>query len=115
MKKVLLVLAVVLSTLTMNAQLSKTATFVKKELPTRYQEIRSMSINEWGSDHEMVVYTINKQSEALIVIMTEIMKSPSYDKDVFVRALNEWGTKEGYTDWTMVLYTYNNQIKNKNY
>lgn len=120
MKKILLttVLSLVL-TLSMNAQLSEFSKIVKEEMPETYAPIKAMALDSWGSDHEMIVYTINKQTKAFSEIFEVIIKSANYDKDVLAKAMAKWNTsgkygKESY-DWSMVLYTYKKQIKNKDY
>ena len=118
MKKVLLLLAMVALTFSMNAQLSDYSKLLRDNLSDTYAPIKAYAVSEWGSDHKMVVYTINKQTKALKEILL-LSKTDSYDEDVLVDAMLEWDDKivDGleFTDWAMTLYTYKKQIKNKNY
>lgn len=118
MKKIVLVLAMVALTFSMNAQLSSYSQLLRDNVPDTYAPIKANAVNEWASDHKMVVYSINKQTKALKEILG-LSKTESYDENVLVDAMLEWDDKivDGleFTDWAMTLYTYKKQIKNKDY
>lgn len=126
------------------SQLNDTARFIKSDKPEMYAPIRAMAVEKWGSDDEMIVYTINEQSEALYYCliesgkndfseMVEAMEKWTEDKVTFKRALNllleeiDNSYNEGRdlntdlyirlftipTDWSMVRYTYDSQMKAK--
>ena len=105
----------------MNAQLNENATSFKSLCETdtdcSYKKIRTFAVNEWNTDHEMVVYCINKQCNALDKL-ADIINSKNYDQEIVLSAMEEWESViNGITcyDWSMVVYTYNKQIKNKDY
>ena len=76
-----------------------------------YDNIKLLCENEWKGDHNMMIYTINKQADAVFEIIG-YMKSPKFDEMIFATAFHEW-TKKDLTDWTMVVYVYKNQLKAK--
>jgi len=92
--------------------------------------IRASAIREWKSDHSMVVYEINKQSDALVWLTKNFKKKYASE---FVGAVINWET-DGvvcdnikvltenptiskktllmlYCDWTMVKYEYKKQVE----
>jgi len=116
---------------------------MKSDLPRMYAPIKAMAIEEWGSDDSMIVYTINSQADALYFFLTEkvdtgerveAIEEWNDDSAKFQRALDalikeaDAASKEGRklnmdiyndlfrlrADWTMVKYTYDNQMKAKN-
>lgn len=124
------------------SQLNPKASFMKSDLPRMYAPIRAMAIEEWGSDDSMIVYTINQQADALYFFLTEKVDTGEMieaieewndDSSKFQRALDalikeaDAASKESrklnmevYNDlfrlranWTMVKYTYDNQMKAK--
>ena len=124
------------------SQLNDIADFLKSEKPEMYAPIRAMAVEKWGSDDEMIVYTINEQAESLYYFlsekndfseMVEAIEKWTKDKGAFSRALNllleeiDNADKEGRdmnmdlyrriftipTDWSMVKYTYESQMKVK--
>ena len=47
--------------------LNPNATYIKKNHPTGYEKtIKMHALEKWGDDYSMVVYMINKQSDALV-------------------------------------------------
>ena len=50
-------------------ELNNKALSIKKTNPDTYKEISTFAKNKWINDHEMIVYTINNQSKALIEIV----------------------------------------------
>ena len=125
------------------SQLNAKASFMKSDLPRMYAPIKAMAIEEWGSDDSMIVYTINSQADALYFFLTEKVDTGEMveaieewndDSAKFQRALDalikeaDAASKEGRklnmdiyndlfrlrADWTMVKYTYDNQMKAKN-
>lgn len=114
MKKILLLL-LIFSTLSINAQLNSSAKLIKEELPKEYRLIKHIASEDWEGDHRMMVYTINNQSEAFLKIL-EFKKASSYDESIMKKALSEWSKLikgENCTDWKMIVYTYKNQLKAK--
>ena len=133
MKKVVII-AVLLFSILINAQgLKPNANHIKDNYPIEYKNtIRKHAIEEWGEDFSMVIYEINKQSEALANIIKTFKGS---NTNTVFRAIQEWsidGYKEKnvkifksmntfdyqsllkmHCDWSMVKYEYDKQIKAK--
>jgi len=88
---------------------------------------------EWKDDFSMVVYEINKQSNALVKLIDEFK---SDNTNIAFKAIQEW-SRDGYKsknitlfkemttfglkdllkmycDWSMVKYEYDKQVKAKN-
>lgn len=98
------------------AQLKSDATMLKKEMPKSYDAIRTFAVAEWGSDHNMVVYEINKQAKAMI----DMLSTPNKNDSIFLEAYTKWTEKNvstlrisenPTTNWNMVLYEYKKQTK----
>ena len=104
---------------------------IKKVSPDGYEIIKAMAIDEWGSDHSMVLYEINNQCDAAVEIITILFDKG--DLMLFAKAVNGWSIEgtaiqnidtvilwtEGadtgsiftlFVDWSMVLYEYNKQM-----
>lgn len=115
MKKLVLVLGLGLALLSMNitfGQLNKNAEILKATGLDRYTTIKFYSMNKWGEKHDMVLYEINKQCNALAEILFVIIDEPNYDKDILIKATGKWGLYE--PQWDMVVYEYKKQLKAKN-
>ena len=115
MKKVIVILVLVLSSLTTFSQLNPSAVAIKDAIPVTYNEIKLFVEQSWKDDHKMMVYGINKQATAYFK-MSDILGSPAYDRDIMIAALVKWKSKIGEVtvyDYPMVIYTYNKQIKAK--
>lgn len=133
MKNLLLVFTFVLASTSAFSQLNKYAEIIKEYDADGYNIIKKYAINEWGSDHEMVVYRINNQAEAIYDIMSKFQSKHtnilyrsiqmwSYDgylkqnQDVFENETNVIELAEMlrfYVDWEMVEYEYDNQVDAK--
>jgi len=121
MKTILLIIAIVFSGVLIHAQeLNENAKFLKnttnETLKATYKDIKEAAVKEWVDDHQMIVYTINKQCNGYSE-MTEAMDKSNYDEDVMLKALAEWGqlTDDNRikADWVMVMYEYKKQLKAK--
>jgi len=97
-------------------ELSREAAVVKEKGPKIYDPIRSHAVEEWGSDHRMVVYTINKQVDAYLK-WWRYYDSQDPDTDerlIMLKAMVDWKqcTKDEFCyDWPMVVYEFEKQIK----
>jgi|GEM_PF-2607877 len=111
MKNILLVLVISLFGNIGYSQLSVESQTIKDSFPKVYKMIKDFASRDWSGDHEMMVYAINKQSDA-INKLGDIMRNKSYDKSIMNQALINW-TDKGLTDYTMVLYEYNKQLRSK--
>ena len=118
MKKILLIALLALSA-TVSAQLKAEAEFVKERTPDIYNVIRSMAIDKWDDDHEMIVYTINKQSKAFVEFV-QLTETKGFDMTIAYSAISKWTERATDkclsklncdTDWEMVMYTTKKQLK----
>lgn len=135
MKNLILAFGLVLLSTTIFAQeLNSNASFIKKNYPSDYEQtLKKYALSEWKDDFSMVVYEINKQSDALVGLIDEFK---SENTNIAFKAIQEW-SRDGYLnkninffnemtsfslkdllkihcDWTMVKYEYNKQVKAKN-
>lgn len=115
-------------------ELSKNAKYIKANFADDYERtIKKNALNKWGDDFSMVIYMINKQSDALVELV-ETFRSDN--TKIFFNAMFKW-TIDGWEennkkqaeelkdmslanmmkfncDWSMVLYEYKKQVKAKN-
>jgi hypothetical protein len=113
MKKLILSLVIMALSITASfGQLNSTAQDIKDGNPELYSTFKTFAERDWKGDHEMMVYTINKQAIAAMEV-AGLPKTEDYDEKVLVNAMVEW-VKDGIYDYEMVLYTYQKQIKAKN-
>ncbi len=134
MKTITLAIALLSGILTSYGQLNGNARYIKKAFPNAYENtLKRYAIEEWGVDHSMVLWEINKQADALTEF-TRIFKTENSTEAI--RAIKEW-TISGFEtqttmelerleemsrkallrfncDWKMVLYEYKKQVKAKN-
>lgn len=121
MKKLyLLIILYVFSAPVIGQDLNIPAQFLRDESKSTYEAIKTFSQNKWEANHNMILNEINGQSQAYIDLITHRkIKSPEYHK-VFMSALKKWteGDVGGFdnptTNWKMVLYETNKQLKAKN-
>ncbi len=129
--KNLLLFIILLAANVANCQLEKNAQLIKQDYPDGYNLIRYYAVQEWGNDHEMVVYQINNQCDALVSIVRKF--EPKHSNTIY-RALQLWSyptflehtqkyfekevtaaTLEQliyfHVDWEMVEYEYDNQVQ----
>jgi len=124
MKKILLVLIVFLSVYGIGFAegLNSDANMLKDKIPGAYDSIKSRAVEEWGTDHNMIVYTINKQVTALFDLLPYVEDHAT----ITLTAMIEWCEGGSYTldsyidndklleapvDWSMALYITEKQIK----
>jgi len=118
MRKFTLIIAIVFSGMLMQAQeLNKNAKMLKSysDGAYEYNDIKDAAIKEWDDDHQMIVFTINQQADALFDVVDEYNK-PNYDKNIMLNAMEQWGELRGDRwkgDWVMVLFSYKNQLEAK--
>ena len=129
MKKILLVLFIITAGLLSAAELSPSAVAIKESSPDGYAVIRAAAIEKWGTDHQMVLYEINTQSDSCIDVLSLVF-SDTGDYGIFLDALEYWSFpgKADYNlsllqsddpsaifklecDWQMVEYQYNKQME----
>ncbi len=117
MKKLILILAIVFSGMLMQAQeLNENAKFIKEEMSGLYKSIKTLVARDWESDHEMMVFGINEQSNAMFEL-AELSKEVFFDKEIEKKAVLAWSyTIKGIncSDYVMIVFEYKNQLKAKN-
>lgn len=114
-------------------ELNENAQFIKERHTNAYESnIKKYALLKWKDDYSMVLYEINKQSDALTSII-EIFK-PSNTQILF-KAILKWSREGKQTtnsakfsqitsidyrnllllecDWSMVEYEYEKQVKAK--
>ena len=118
MKNILTTLLLLMS-FTAIAQLNSNAQQLKDNGSTEYKLIKKYAESEWGQDYKMIVYTINKQADALSEMIT-LSKREDYDKELLFAAFQEWSDSSitvgdsVFVDYSMMVYTYKNQLEAKN-
>jgi len=120
MKKLCVILIMLLFAVSAFANgLNPEATRLKTNNPNIYSAVKNRAIIEWGTDHEMIVYTINKQCEAIFKLST---LSPKLTDVEFYAILIEWCEDDlslydsilsAPVDWCMVVYVMEKQIEAK--
>lgn len=134
MRKIILVFTLLCSYYFVNAQLNGNANYIKEEFPAEYEKtLKKYALKEWNDDYSMVVYEINKQSDALVQLVNNF---ESDNTQIVFNAIQEW-SRDGYKnfnveefnkfetfsiknllklhcDWSMVKYEYDKQVKAKN-
>lgn len=115
MKKTILSIMLILSSLILSAQLND----VSK------QKCKSYAYNKWGTDYEMVQYEYNKQVEAgdefFVYYSIYNCGAAKEEKDVsdecmiLIEAFAKWSNERtGYVEWDMVVYEVKKQLESYN-
>lgn len=133
-KTTLVLIIVLLAAIDLSAQsLERNANYIKDNYSEDYrQTIRKHAVDEWGTDHRMVVYEINKQSDSLVELIDAFKPE---NTNLAFQAIQKWSI-DGYKssnvkkfkeiktfglaqllklhcDWRMVLYEYDKQASAK--
>ena len=115
------------------SKLNSNAKYLKLTYKLDYNAtIRAGAVKEWANNHSMVVYEINKQSDALMYMARAKVNNHS---EIFMAALKEWSWDGDYkyniraiekaekggswsklfiklrANWSMVKYGYNKQLE----
>jgi len=135
MKKLVLFFIAMLFTIVGKSQgLESNGRYIKNNYPDAYEKtIKKYALGKWETDYSMVVYEINKQSDALMGLINEF---ESDNTNIAFQAIQKWSI-DGYKssniekfrsidtfdlkslvklhcDWSMVKYEYDKQVKAKN-
>lgn len=113
-------------------ELSAESKFIKSNYVEGYDIIKVASLQEWGTNYNMVVYQINNETKALYGIINafesdntqtlyECMIKWSYEgKEAHTKAMFKnmktfdlESALKFHVNWNMVLYNYNLQVKAK--
>ena len=86
MKKLLLLLLFVLCSDLNSQSLSKYASALKEKEPKIYNTIRTMAVEEWGDNHQMILFQINEQVKAMI----DVTQKPDLDMQILFKAMKNW-------------------------
>jgi len=120
-KRIFIVVFLVLTIGLFADGLNSNALLLKNNIPDTYQAIKNRAVGEWGDDHTMVVYVINKQSDALF----EVLELTEVDEEIVIYAIYEWCDDKVRLeanpddmfiipiDWEMAAYTAKKQISAK--
>lgn len=115
MKKLLILLAFLACISTSYSQLNSNSEYLKNNVPETYKELKTFAEQDWKGDHSMMVYTINKQADSFFEYY-DILKSKNYDEKILINAMANWNIEVDGTkiyDYSMIVYTYNKQLKAK--
>jgi len=131
-KKISVVIFIMLAVMLSATDLSPSALVIQKNSIAGYNVIKSAAIVEWGTDHGMVLYTINTQCDSSMNVL-DLVLTEYNNFSIFVDAVVYWsasgmelynmtiieswlGGEDYYTiftircDWCMVEYEYKNQV-----
>jgi len=134
MKRATATLLLLLVVFTLAAvDLNPSAVVIKEHSIDGYNVIKYYAMQEWGTDHGMVLYTINKQCDSCLDVL-EAALDETGNFSIFMEAVEYW-SKEGTAlsnltiikewldeadfysiftmqcDWCMVEYEYNKQVE----
>jgi hypothetical protein len=124
MKKVFILFLLVIGFGLFAEGLSVNAQTLKKGFPEEYEVIKARAVADWGTNHNMVVYEISKQADALVDVLMII--GDGCDSQLMGESILQWTDDPEWfmedmdsfmlipTDWTMVLYEYKKQLEAKN-
>tara|TARA_B100000282_G_C31625215_1_gene441244 strand:+ start:91 stop:516 length:426 start_codon:yes stop_codon:yes gene_type:complete len=139
MKRLILTLIFVLSSVNVFTQLNSYAEYYKEYLPGAYEAIKDRATDIWETDYEMILYEINNQAEAFYKVQ-ELFVEEDLEEEIMLSAMIKWTNDEDelleylymieegiaeddvfsllfslWFDWTMVIYDYENQVKAKSF
>lgn len=129
MKKISLVLFMLFTVISIYANnLNSAATELKNNNHNVYEMIKFRAVSEWGNNHSMVIYTINKQCDAVYacdrlfytyeeIVMNAIAKwcdGGIPGLQAFFNDREQVNIYEAPVNWAMVEYTAKNQIEAQN-
>lgn len=106
MKKFIIALLMAV-TLVYGASFSAEALFLKKNSEEAFNSIIAKARLDWTDNPEMIIYTVNNQSKALVEVL-KIMSQTDYQETIMSRLIEEWGY-----NFEMVIYSYKKQVQAK--
>ena len=127
MKKLLILLFFVLCSDLNSQSLSDYASALKEKQPKIYNTIRTMAVEEWGDNHQMILFQINEQVKAMI----DVTQKPDLDMQILFKAMKNWSDNpqkitelvleekvnelfQQRMNWMMIKFEYEEQLKAKN-
>jgi len=118
---ILFLLPVFISALSLNNQ----AQGLREKYPDVYEAIKAEAVEQWGENHQMIVYEINEQSKAILIV-SDLLTDADYTGIVY-NAIIDWcdggrmefekykdNLYEAPVNWKMVVYVSQNQINSMN-
>jgi len=112
LKTILFAILLIAITAPSFGQLNKNALIIKENNPEMYSQIKQFAAKDWKGDHSMMIYTINKQSDAMFK-WVKLTERADYDKELMIDAVMQW--KDGdLWNYSMIIYSYEKQLKAKN-
>ncbi len=114
---VILIMVLIAVSIVSATDLNANARNIKTSTPDVYEVVKARAVSEWGNDHQMVLYVINQQSDALISVAK---KQETIDNMFFWGLLVKWCDDDLYVyddimlapiDWNMVDYEIDRQIE----
>jgi len=115
MKKITILTVLILTVFVSFAQLKSNAKLIREKRPEVYSKIRTLAVQKWQGDNNMIVYVINLQSDSYIKLQSVIKK---VSQETAINYLNKWAYEiDGKLciDYDMVLYEINLQLENSDY
>ena len=94
--------------LTFSQELNESSNLIKKKLPDIYSQILASAKTDWGSDHRMIIYEVNRQCGALVDLSDLTKKHPvgTEEYTIIIQAASQWPN-----DYAMMLYEAKKQLK----
>lgn len=102
--KRLLTIVILLISFSSFAQDYPYAKVLKEKSADAYNVLKEMAKEKWENDYSMMLYEIDKQSEALMLLLVKVNDMPE-DFNIFLNAVTKWAPK-GSND-------YNGDVLNK--
>ena len=101
-KKISVVIFIILAVMLSATDLSPCAQLIQHNSIEGYNAIKYAAMQEWGTDHGMVLYTINKQCNSCMDVL-ELALDELGDFSIFIDAVSYWSV-EGMT--ILNIFTY---------
>lgn len=121
MKKLISMLAIMLVSVSVFSQLNPSAELLRSTNSKEYNTIKAYAVDKWGSDNQMVVYTINKQTDAMFKVLDIIqdVREGSALEQCALDAAVKWSVTNSDSSigiqWDMVEYEIEKWLKNSDY
>ncbi len=71
-------------------KLNKNSQYLRDNISGVYENIKAAAIEDWDTDHEMIVYTINKQSDKYYEAIAYI----GLDIDILMDSMYKWSDNQ---------------------
>ena len=115
MKKLTIITVLIMFSMTLFSQLNDNARNLKENVPNFYVPIKTFAVDKWGNDNSMIVFTINRQSDAWFELKTLIDKVSNEQVEIFLLRWSKNIDNYYCTDWTMIVFEIKRHLKNSDY